>query len=421
MEIAIQQGRGWEWWPSLFWQFLWAWIVAPIILWRSRGIKDTHGWQLQTIACCIAGLPAAPMWLIALYVPAMGPVNAVLIPPQWIAISIFIIEIFTILLPCYQVHKHQALRQETLDCITSWESSKKISSSTASTYLTPGPVSPTSTKFSLSPSLSKTTKPFDFEAQPEPLPTDGVLTMAALEHVLSRNPSPLLHFSATRDFSGENIAFLSAVSNWRASLPTPFLRNRYNSSPEAVRQVFTEALRIYTEFVSTREADFPINIGWADLKKLQSVFDFAASIVRDGGGEKKRRDSALAFGEVDYTRDRDQDTESQIGITKAERPGTEGSVETLVLEGVKAGGKEEEEEGLWQGEIPVGFDATVFDAAESSIKYLVLTNTWPKYVRERRSSEGSVRTAETDETARLKGSLRRAFAFLGPLVRRSST
>lgn len=83
MEIAMQQGRGWEWWPSLFWQFLWAWVIAPIILWKSRGIHDTHGWQLQTMACCIAGLPAAPMWLIALYVPGMAPVNAVFVPPQW--------------------------------------------------------------------------------------------------------------------------------------------------------------------------------------------------------------------------------------------------------------------------------------------------------------------------------------------------
>ncbi len=74
MEIAMKQGRGWEWsvtpfstalsptltsdvtrWPSIVWQFVWAWIVAPIILWQSRGIHDTHGWQLQTIACCLAG------------------------------------------------------------------------------------------------------------------------------------------------------------------------------------------------------------------------------------------------------------------------------------------------------------------------------------------------------------------------------
>lgn len=68
---------------SVFWQFFWAWIVAPVILWQSRGIHDTQGWRLQTIGCCIAGLPATPMWLIALYVPGMAPMNQYFIPPQW--------------------------------------------------------------------------------------------------------------------------------------------------------------------------------------------------------------------------------------------------------------------------------------------------------------------------------------------------
>lgn len=30
-----------------------------------------------------SSLHATPMWLIGLYVPAMAPVNAVWIPPQW--------------------------------------------------------------------------------------------------------------------------------------------------------------------------------------------------------------------------------------------------------------------------------------------------------------------------------------------------
>jgi hypothetical protein len=34
----------------------------------------------------------------------------------------------------------------------------------------------------------------------------------------------------------------------------------------------------------------------------------------------------------------------------------------------------------WSG-IPEIFSATVFDRAEESIKYLILTNTWPKFVR----------------------------------------
>lgn len=53
-EQKVEMGRGWEWWPSVFWQFLWAWLVAPVILWKSRGIQDTQGWRLQTIACSIA-------------------------------------------------------------------------------------------------------------------------------------------------------------------------------------------------------------------------------------------------------------------------------------------------------------------------------------------------------------------------------
>lgn len=82
-EKVEQQATGWEWWPSIFWQLLWAWVFAPLVLWKSRRIHDTHGWRFQTMACCLAGLHAAPMWLIALYVPAMKPVNAYFVPPMW--------------------------------------------------------------------------------------------------------------------------------------------------------------------------------------------------------------------------------------------------------------------------------------------------------------------------------------------------
>lgn len=83
MEQKVAQGRGWEWWPSVFWQFFWAWIVAPVILFRSRNINDTQGWRLQTIGCCLSSLHATPMWLIALYVDGMAPVNQYFIPPNW--------------------------------------------------------------------------------------------------------------------------------------------------------------------------------------------------------------------------------------------------------------------------------------------------------------------------------------------------
>jgi hypothetical protein len=74
---------GWEWWLSIVWQFFWAWLYAPYLLYKSRNIRDTHGWRIQTICCCIAGLPASPLWLAGLYIPEMSVVNAVLPPPQW--------------------------------------------------------------------------------------------------------------------------------------------------------------------------------------------------------------------------------------------------------------------------------------------------------------------------------------------------
>jgi hypothetical protein len=41
--------------PSIVWQFSWAWVYAPYLLWKVRKINDLHGWRLQTTICCIAG------------------------------------------------------------------------------------------------------------------------------------------------------------------------------------------------------------------------------------------------------------------------------------------------------------------------------------------------------------------------------
>lgn len=54
MEQKMKMGRGWEWWPSLVMMFVWSWIIAPIVLWRSRNIRDTQSWRVQTIGCVIS-------------------------------------------------------------------------------------------------------------------------------------------------------------------------------------------------------------------------------------------------------------------------------------------------------------------------------------------------------------------------------
>ncbi|KAK4129828.1 hypothetical protein N657DRAFT_610514 [Parathielavia appendiculata] len=403
MEIAMKQGRGWEWWPSIVWQFVWAWIIAPIILWRCRGIHDTHGWQHQTIACCVAGLPAAPMWLIALYVPGMAPVNRYFLPPQWTALPIFVIEIYTVFVPCWQVRKHQNLRQKTLESIANCQSKTLIGSKTETSndQSSAPPLSPTSTKVGEYTRFDSWKKLPSLEAnnsQPNlsGIPDESVLTMAALEHVLDKNPEPLRQFSARRDFSGENIGFLTAVAEWKATFPPDLLRSRdMTAVPDTVlRMQFTHALRIYTEFISPRDAEFPINIAGTDLRKLQGIFERAArASVTPAASMLAPIDAVTSF--VDISPLPQAATATSGTLTSAKRSSRDSASELAILQPQARTKPAALSPGsryyypLYQAGIPPAFDSSVFDAAQASIKYLVLTNTWPKYVRERRSLESS--------------------------------
>lgn len=364
MEQKMDMGRGWEWWPGIFWQFIWAWLVAPYILWKSRSINDTHGWRMQTIGCAVAGLHATPMWLIALYVPGMEPVNKYFLPPQWIAISIWVLEVLTVFLPCWEVMRATNLRQETLDSIAQWEYNNNNEASGSSvksldTTFTVVDSVPTGLK-STSASVKSTES------------HESILTMSALEYVLERNPAPLQEFSSRRDFSGENVAFLTCVTEWKASLPqTAGDGIKYDSTRQLVRERFNRAVRIYADFISTNDAEFPINISSSELKKLQNVFESSARIL--------------------YGNKRDVDPVAPFDFARAAPQSADKGFEKAPNEDDKPLGARVQS---W-GEIPESFDGAVFDEAEKHIKYLVLTNTWPKFVKDRRSLVGAQKASES--------------------------
>ncbi|KAJ5807986.1 hypothetical protein N7474_009255 [Penicillium riverlandense] len=363
MEKMMEQGTGWEWWPGVFSQFFWSWLVAPIVLWKSRNIHDTQGWRVQTIGCAIAGLHATPMWLISLYVPGMAPVNQYWIPPQWICLSVIFLEIFTIFIPCWEVMRRQTLRRETLDAIAQWEKRNQTSDSGAKS-LASG-----STMVESLLSGRKSRKSVRTNASDE-----SILTMSALEYVLERNPGPLQEFSALREFSGENVAFLTAVSNWKNSLP-PSVRDgtalKDGNSKDLIRAHFNTALHIYAEFISREHAEFPLNIASTDVRKLQNTFDNATRIVY---GEKDEPNPVSPFSAtfpVDPPLSPSTSTTSEKTLNVPESD----AIKDLVQ--------------YW-GEVPVEFDGSVFDSAEHSIKYLVLTNTWPKFVKDPKTWGGQV-------------------------------
>lgn len=118
-EQVANLGRGWEWWPTLVWQFTWAWIVSdceprskslltvrPSGRWRRFYSGELGGSVTQwdgvpkpspvaspgesfpvgydpAVNIVIFSLHSTPMFLVASYVPAFEKVNMYFTQSQW--------------------------------------------------------------------------------------------------------------------------------------------------------------------------------------------------------------------------------------------------------------------------------------------------------------------------------------------------
>ncbi|KAH7116176.1 hypothetical protein B0J11DRAFT_618537 [Dendryphion nanum] len=351
-EQLIDLGRGWEWWPSVLWQLIWTWMVAPVLIWRAWGINDTMGWRTQTIGACLSGLHATPMFLIASYVPVFNKINVYFTPSQWIHLNTMFIEIFTVFVPVFQVIKLRYLRKQ-VTINEHWETDSQA---------VPTHTSDPSGRKGSAIELIEKNKMLEYITEHN---GDRLLTMNALNRVLDEHPVPLQEFSAHHDFSGENIAFLTRVSKLKTSI-TP------KSTKSQDLDIYNEALNIYINFISPRTADFPLNLSSRSLKALESIFEASATSVCGG----PTVDPALPFL-----------TEVLSGRQGSQKSDSSGS--TL--------------HSRYTGDIPGLFHPGVFDEAQSHIKSLVLTNTWPKFVREmqmrqRRESEDSDGSGFTDSS-----------------------
>lgn len=262
------------------------------------------------------------------------------------------LEIFSVFLPCWQAYRHQALRQETLDMITAWESRY--------TYNDP------SSGLSRAENLSRLrTDSSSYLEKPSIAPStvhseESLFSMSALERVLAANPEPLRQFSALKDFSGENVVFLTAVAEWKSNYPV-------GQGDEAARGAYVKALDIFTKFISPRYAEFPINISFQEMSHFEAMFEKAAKLLYGDTGLVN--DSASPFMPSD-------------GSWLPSFPSTPVSQKPMVSSNASIHELRSSMARLsYWGDIPADFGPTCFDQAERSIKYLVLTNTWPKFLR----------------------------------------
>lgn len=232
-------------------------------------------------------------------------------------------------------------------------------------------------------------------------------TMASLESAVRTNPHNLLMFAAQKDFSGENISFLMKVMDWkRGWLPTTPTNIGYMKKPRAYesysndlqRQQFKGALDIYASCVSPRYSYYPINLSHVHLKELETVFEGASMMTHADIGLGV--DNATPFDQLWRSPTHD-DIENWPGkdgssmISARPTNGTNKSTENILgPTDAKGGNKILQAYELTTVSdrlpdfipIPSEFGPEVFDRAEESIKYMVLTNTWPKFVKDRCAS-----------------------------------
>jgi hypothetical protein len=306
------------------------------------------------------------------------------------------IEIFAVFIPLFQLIKHRYTSRKAALNNAKWDSDSQISGTTGTSSTlnpfkdpsSPHPPRSTSLSFAEKGSADEGTLAGHSDVQHLPLdvedgPEDRLLTMSALERVLAENPIPLQDFSAINDFSGENIAFLRRAAAWKAEFEDAVSSMEDLPLQDSERlALYNRAVDIYTDFISPAEAEFPLNLSSAHLTSLSPIFAPALA----ASPPSPTANSVTPF-----------DTPS---------PSSYSSMRDL-----------------YTGAVPAVFDVSVFDAVQAHIKYLVLTNTWPKFVaemqaRRRRRSADTARSSSMETTGSGATLLSRASDILQFLLKR---
>jgi hypothetical protein len=221
--------------------------------------------------------------------------------------------------------------------------------------------------------------------------TREIYSRATLERALSTDPAPLLQFAARKDFTGENIIFLISLCQWRACWDQAVRDINGVITQQAKRQLFHYAVQIYVTSVHMKMAAFPINIEGRVRLRLNNIFRGAIWSLEHTSrtsnetdifsthyctAERTSKDLSLPTLHLGDMRPRLESSSSLKTLVKhslAETCLQNNTPDELSIEMLP---------GSSDSAIPIpdGFDAHVFDDAEQEVKYMVLTNTWPRFV-----------------------------------------
>ena len=248
-------------------------------------------------------------------------------------------------------------------------------------------------------------------------------SMHSLEECLSSNCDDLQVYASCMELNGENIVFLTRVMRFRSSCVKTF-QATCRSTPEFRKAriiMFRTALSIFVSLIHARTATYPINIESVIYARLDRIFGPATTLVASA---ERSQSASIAEGTSSSVTpwdepkgERDEygngcypmhtisgdslpkprptmsrqglDTESRehiIQVTdlvsddRSVNPSDVGAPDPL--EGIK---------------VPADFDEMVFDAAFKSVKYMVWTGTWQRYMTWKHKMHGASLSVSVQE------------------------
>ena len=277
------------------------------------------------------------MWLIATNVNSWGPVTAKFPNGCWYNPGICVMQGVALFFPLHEVYHAKRYRTN------SWPGSEKT----------------------LQPSSDA-----DVESQIR----GSKHSLQAFEAALQNSSEELLEYASSREFTGENIIFLNSVrdfkAGWKAALPP----SDVPTSAEHRQKYFAIATEIFDRSVSLHTAAFPINIESHVYSELNEIF--GRDVVPSSSVIAPFADRWSLATIAALTRTSDKYTTNSRPV----RPNTDDNGD------LKPSTSSEFILSTRANSIPDNFDVDVFDKAERSVKYMVFTNTWARFVESWRHS-----------------------------------
>lgn len=238
-------------------------------------------------------------------------------------------------------------------------------------------------------------------------------SMDALDSCLDGSHSSLQIYASCMELNGENIIFLTRVLDFKTQCQKLF-HSTCSSTAEfrkARSTMFRVGLAIYVSLVHARTANYHINIEAHIYKRLEAIFGPATALVAAQGSSGRTASITSANSNYSHPTPWDEPSSPEADenlpaypmqamgspIGSNSRPGTakqypSESHEHIVALGMHDSGSDSngsvtvaegeagEKDPLEGVAVPMDFDEGVFDLAFTSVRYMVWTETWQRYM-----------------------------------------